>query len=178
MEFTLKTVYDQKACTAMAKAARKTVRKKRSRRVHIFGWIVIVLALLLTLPLGNEAYVITAKTVFTWIVTAIMLAAMLFEDHLNGFITKKRVLPGSASVTTVFTDENYTTTTPIASTHWQYENIAAIAEVGTYLVFFFSTSHAQIYDLRAVEGGTADEFKAFLTEKTEKPVLPLNRKKK
>ncbi len=178
MEFTLKTVYDQKACTAMAKAARKTVRRKRSRRVHIFGWIVILLALLLTLPFGNEAYAITANAVFTWIVTAVMLAAMIFEDHLNGFITKKRVLAGSESVTTVFSEEGYTTATPVATTQWQYENVAAIAETGTYLVFFFSTSHAQVYDLRTVESGSAEEFKEFLTEKTGKPLQLLSRKKK
>lgn len=178
MEFTLKTVYDQKACTAMAKAARKTLRKKRSHRVHIIGWIVIVIVLLLTLPLGNEAYVITAQTVFTWFITAVMLVALLFEDHLNGFITKKRILPGSANVTTVFTDENYTSTTPIASTQWQYETVAAIVEVDTYLAFFFSTSHAQIYDLRAIEGGTAEELKAFLTEKAGKRIQGLSKKQK
>ena len=178
MEFTLQTVYDQKACTAMAKAARKTVRKKRSRRTHVFGWIVILLALFLSLPFGNEDYTVKANTVFTWIVIAVMLAAMLFEDHLNGYITKKRLLPGAKNVTTVFTENSYTTTAPLATTEWQYENIAAITEVGTYLVFFFSTSHAQIYDLRAIEGGTAEELKAFLTQKTGKAIQPLSRKKK
>ena len=33
----------------MAKGVRKTARKKRTKRSHIFGWIVIALALLLTL---------------------------------------------------------------------------------------------------------------------------------
>ena len=61
MEFKFETAYNQDALTAMAKALRKTIRKKRSRRSHIFGTIVIALALFLTLPFGNEVYVITAK---------------------------------------------------------------------------------------------------------------------
>ena len=49
MEFTTATDYDMKTLTAMAKALRKTVRKKKSRRAHIFGWIVVLLGTLLLL---------------------------------------------------------------------------------------------------------------------------------
>jgi len=41
MEFRFETVYNQKAFTSMAKALRKTIRKKRSKRSHIFGWMVV-----------------------------------------------------------------------------------------------------------------------------------------
>ncbi len=182
MEFSLKTVYDQKACTAMAKAARKTVRKKRSRIVHTLAWILIVLYLLLNLPMAlppwNETYVFSPMTVLSWFFIAVMLAALFFEDQLNGFITLTRLLPGLKTASTVFSEESYTSTTPIATTQWQYENIAVIAEVDTYLVLFFSTSHAQVYDLRTVEGGSTEEFKAFLTQKTGKPLQVLSKKKK
>ena len=50
MEFTTTTDYDMKTLTAMARALRKTVRKKRSRRTHIFGWIVVLLGTFLLLP--------------------------------------------------------------------------------------------------------------------------------
>lgn len=46
MEFTFETIYDQKAMKAMANALRKTVRKKRSRRSHIWGLIVCFWGLL------------------------------------------------------------------------------------------------------------------------------------
>ena len=52
MEFTLNSVYDQTAVTAMARALRKTVRKKHSRRSHVFGWIVVAFSLLLLLSEG------------------------------------------------------------------------------------------------------------------------------
>ena len=63
MEFKFKTAYNQEATTIMAKALRKTIRKRRSRRSHIFGVIVIVIALLFSLPLGNENFVIDFKTI-------------------------------------------------------------------------------------------------------------------
>ena len=47
MEFQLETRYDQKGLNALARALRKTIRKKRSRRSHIFGWCIVALAILL-----------------------------------------------------------------------------------------------------------------------------------
>ena len=46
MELTFETTYNQKAMTTMARALRKTVRKKHSRRSQILGWLITVLALL------------------------------------------------------------------------------------------------------------------------------------
>ena len=59
MEFIFETNYDQKGITVMAKALRKTIRKKRSKRSHIFGIIIIICAILLSIPDKNEEFVIT-----------------------------------------------------------------------------------------------------------------------
>lgn len=56
MEFTTATDYDMKTLTAMAKALRKTVRKRKSRRAHIFGWIVVLLGTLLLLPPAGSSF--------------------------------------------------------------------------------------------------------------------------
>ena len=44
MKFTFETEYNTKTMSVMAKALRKTIRKKHSRRSHIFGWIVSALS--------------------------------------------------------------------------------------------------------------------------------------
>ena len=54
MNFSFVTQYNREAVATMAKALRKTVRRKKSRRSHIIGVAVILLALLLALPFGNE----------------------------------------------------------------------------------------------------------------------------
>ena len=78
MEFIFDTVYDQKAVTAMAHGLRKTIRKKHSRRSHVFGWLVIGLVLLLTLPLDGETLVIEGRTIITW--TAGLVEAYPFRE--------------------------------------------------------------------------------------------------
>ena len=46
MGIQFETDYNMETLTAMAKGLRKTVRRKRSRRVHIFAAVVLVLGIL------------------------------------------------------------------------------------------------------------------------------------
>lgn len=46
MGIQFETDYNMETLTAMAKGLRRTVRKKRSRRVHIFAAVVLILGLL------------------------------------------------------------------------------------------------------------------------------------
>lgn len=166
MEFVFETDYDRKAMTAMAKGLRKTVRKKHSRRSHIFGWIVIALGLLLSWPSGD----VNRGDVVTWITIAVMLGALLFEDCLNGYFARKKMLPGTSHAKAIFTEDGYRSETQMGNTEWKYENITAMAEMQDYFVFLFSKNHAQVYDKRTLTGGTADEFRAFMQEKTGKAI--------
>ena len=52
MGFKVTSEYDKKALIAMARAVRKTTRKKKSLRSHVFGWLIVVLGLLVSLPFG------------------------------------------------------------------------------------------------------------------------------
>ena len=172
MEFTFETVYNQKAVTAMARTLRKTLRKKRSRRSHIFGWIILVIAVLLTLPLGDKEFAINFKTIITWIAALAILLALLFEDRMNGYVARKRMLAGMDRATTAFNDESYITTTSIGKTEFPYDrNIDLLAETKDYFVFVFDKSHAQVYDKHALAGGTLEEFRKFISEKTGKEIV-------
>lgn len=172
MEFTFETVYNQRAVTTMARVLRKTLRKRRSRRSHIFGWIVLVIAVLLTLPLGDKDFVINFRTIITWIAALVILVTLLFEDKINGYIARKRMLAGMDKATTVFNDESYITTTNIGKTEFPYDhNIDLIVEAKDYFVFIFDKSHAQVYDRRTLSGGTVEEFRKFISEKTGKEIV-------
>ncbi len=173
MEFKFDTKYDAKALTSMARALRKTVRKKRSRRTHIWGWIVIVLGLLVSLPLGERE--ITMSSVVTWVALAVMLAVFLFEDRLNGKIAGKRMLAGTERTETVFTEERYTSVSALGKSEWNYGNIKVVAENAGYFVFLFSENHAQVYDKSTISGGTVEEFREFIAEKTGAGVVRLKK---
>ena len=91
MAFTFETRYDTKALSVMARALRKTVRKKRSRRSHILGWIVIVLALLLLLA---DGFALDASTIITSLAMLSLLLVFLFEDRLKRSRGEKEAASG------------------------------------------------------------------------------------
>ncbi len=170
MEFTFETIYDQKAMKAMANALRKTVRKKRSRRSHIWGLIVCFLGLLLTLIPGENGLVINFKTILTWIIVGVIIVVLIWEDAINGYIAGKRMLKGTEASTTIFNEEGYVSTTEFGKTEWNYEKISELAENDKFFVFIFSMSHAQVYDKGKLSGGTIEEFRTFIQRKTNKQI--------
>ncbi len=170
MEFKFETAYNQEAITVMAKALRKTVRKKRSHRSHIFGVLVIILALLLTLPLGGKAFVLDFKTIITWLVAAILCFTLIFEDKINGYVARKRMLPGLEKAIVTFNEDGYRSETELGSSEFKYGSIMLLAETADYFVFVFSQSHAQVYNKKSIAGGTIEEFRTFIQNATGKEI--------
>lgn len=164
MRFTIETVYDQKALTAMARALRKTIRSKRSRRSHIFGWIVTMIALLLIF----NAAEFNGKSIVTGLAAITIMITLILEDHINGYVAKKRGLPGLDRALVTFHEEGYHSATPVGASDFRYDTILRFAGTKDYFVFVFSASHAQVYDKENLSGGTESEFAAFITEKTGK----------
>ena len=142
MEFRFETQYTAKTMAVMARALRKTIRKKRSRR----------------------------STVITLAAAAVILFALLFEDRINGYVASKQLLPGMEKAVTVFSEGGFTSTTDVGTTEWKYDKIAMLAETAGFFVFIFSASHAQLYDKQHLQGGTAEEFRHFIEQQTGKPV--------
>ncbi len=167
MEFTVETRYDAKSMACMARALRKTVRKKGSRRSYILGGAVIILALLLLVSRGFTFDVRTAATLFAAVAIA---AVLLFEDRINGYAAEKRLLPGTEKAVTVFSEDGFVSVTDVGKSEWKYDKISCIAETDGFFVFVFSTSHAQLYDKRGLRGGSVDEFRRFLETASGKQV--------
>lgn len=170
MEFTFITIYNQKATSAMARALRKTVRAKRSRRSHVFGWVVIAAGLYLSLPLGEESFQLSASTVVTWLSVLVVLSALLWEDRMNGYFAFKRKVPGLNTSTTTFTAEGYHSVTEVGISDFFYANISALAETKEYFVLILGKNHAQVYAKNGITGGSVEEFRAFIQEVTGKKI--------
>ena len=84
MGIQFETDYNMETLTAMAKGLRKTVRRKRSRRVHIFAAVVLVLGILTILaavaggePLGASGVV----TLLALLVVLALAATLLVAVH-------------------------------------------------------------------------------------------------
>ena len=169
MEFHFQTTYDQKALTAMAKGLRKTIRKKKSQRSHIFAWIVVVLSILLMIS-REGGFDFNIKNLVTGAAIVAIVTVTIWEDALNGFIAGKRMLRGMVQNMAVFGEEGYETVTEIGNSMWVYSTIQAVAEINEYFVLAFSANHAQVYDKRSISGGTVEEFRSFIEAKTGKAV--------
>lgn len=173
MDLRFETNYDLGTLTAMAKGIRRTVRKKRSRRVHVFAVIVVLLGIFMLLAgrLSKEPF--TAQDAVTLIAVLGVLVTGLSEDRLNARAAKARLLPGTEHAITVFDEDGYTMTTSVTETRWQYAQILAIAETKRCFIFMLSKNHAQAVDKEGMQGGSAEAFRAFITEKTGKPVASI-----
>lgn len=170
MGFVFETVYDIKTLTAMAKALRKTVRKKKSRRAHILGPIIIVVGLLLSFMPDENGVIIDGRAVITWIVVVIMLAALIWEDKINAFFAQKRLLKGTEFSRAIFNEDNYVTETEIGKTVWEYSKITDIVETKNYFVFVFSHNHAQAHRKSSVSESDLVSFREFLEDRTLKKI--------
>lgn len=170
MKFKCETAYNQEALSIMAKVIRKTVRRKRSKRSHVFGVLVSIFALLLTLPLGDKEFVLDFRTIITWGVVAILIFTLIFEDKINGYVARKRMLPGLEKAIVTFNEDGYHSETEVGSSDFKYDTIALLAETNEYFVFIFSQSHAQIYSKKSIAGGTIEEFREFLINVTGKEI--------
>lgn len=171
MEFVFETDYDQRALTAMARALRKTLRRKSSLLSHILGLVIVAMAVILTIPaFSGEEFVLTVNIFVTWLAALVIIVVVFCEDSINGYIAKKRMVMGLESSRTVFTDEGYYSETEVGTTGWKYERIDMIADTRGYFVFLFDKSHAQVYDQSRLTGGTPAEFRRFIIEKTGKSV--------
>ncbi len=165
MEFTFDTVYDKKALTAMARALRKTLRKKHSRRSHIFGFLIAALALFLSL---RDLPSFSLRNGVTLLAAPVLLFVLLFEDTLNGYVARKRMLVGTERAKSRFSEESYVSATAVGETVFYYENIAALAEDKNYFIFLFSFSHAQVYDKHSLAGGAEAAFRSFIEQRCGK----------
>ena len=166
MEFTFETDYNQKSLTAMARAIRKTLRRKKSRRSHIFGWGIIILGTLLCVLPREDGYEFDFRIVITALAVLLLLAVMIWEDSINGYAAKKRMLTGTDKAVSIFSEDGYSSASEIGKTQWKYDTIKTIVEMPAYFIFVFSPNHAQVYNKSGMTGGTVDEFREFIQKKT------------
>lgn len=171
MLFVFETEYNQKTLAAMAKCIRKAVRKAKSKRSHIFGWIVIALALLLSFVVGDEGATITFNKIVTWGAALVIFITLVFEDKINGYFAKKRLLKGTEKAKSIFTADNFVSETAIGKSAFFYDKIVSIGETDDYFIFIFSISHAQAYDKNNLSGGTSNDFRKFISDVTGKEVI-------
>lgn len=170
MEFVFETHYNARSLAVMAKALRKTLRKKHSRRSHRMGWLVAILGT----ALAAANFAVDLRTFVAAAAVLAIVTALLFEDRINGYFAKGRLLPGTETAVTVFSPDRFVSTTAVGQSEWRYDTIEVIAETADFFIFIFSKNHAQLYDKHHLQGGSAEDFRCFIETAAGKQVQPVS----
>lgn len=166
-EFDIHSAYDHHALKTMSRVLRKTVRRRRSIALHVFGWLFVAFYVLVhaaLLWLGDFA--LDFMGVVALLCVLFVLATLLFEDDLNGWIASMNVMPGTREADTHFGAEEYVVTTQSTETRMRYENIGVVGETKDSFVFIIGKRHAQQFPKAGLAAGTPEQFRDFIAEKT------------
>lgn len=134
----------------------------------------VLLGTLLLLPPAGSSFSISGKTLLTLAAVLAILLTFIFEDRLNGYFARKRLLPGTESAVSVFKEDSYHTETRSGQTDWPYDRIVAMAELPDCFILILGENHAQAYDKARLKGGSPEEFARFLEEKTQLPITRIS----
>ncbi len=170
VRFTVETAYSARAMSRLGRALRCTLRKKHNRISRVISWFLVVLIVILLVPVEGAPFVWDARTSLNLLVLVILLLALLFEDQINGWIAWKRRLPGTENCTTRFGETVYCNVLESGKGEFSYDRVLRLVETRDYFVMILSKNHGQLYAKSGLSGGTVDEFRAFLQEKTGQPV--------
>ena len=168
MTFEIHSDITNQSMAVAARAMRKVLRRKRNIIWAIFGWSVFFINALLLIPFDGEPFTLDAGTVISLLVEVMLLSVLLFQDRFNGMIACKNTLAGTKAYHFVFDEDSYTIITEVVTSTFHYELIDALAESQDYIIFLMKKRYAQPLDKRTLTGGTVEECKRFLEEKTGK----------
>ena len=168
MTFEIHSDITNRSMTVAARAMRRALRRKRSIVWAIFGWSVFLFSALLLIPFDGDPFALDVRTVTSLLAEVMLLSVRLFQDWFNGMIACKNTLTGTKDYHIVFGEESYTVITEVTTSTFRYELIDAMAESQDYMILLMKKRFAQPLDKRTLTGGTVEEFKRFLEEKTGK----------
>ena len=168
MTFEIYSDITNRSMTIASRAMRKVLRRKRSILWAIFGWSVFFINALLLIPFDGEPFSLDVRTVTSLLAEVMLLSVLLFQDRFNGMIACKNTLAGTKDYHIAFGEESYTVVTEVITSTFRYEMIDALAESQDYIILLMKKRYAQPLDKRTLTGGTVEEFKRFLEEKTGK----------
>ena len=168
MTFEIRSDITNRSMAIASRAMRRVLRRKRSIIWAIFDWSVFFINALLLIPFDGEPFTLDVTTVTALLAEVMLLSVLLFQDRFIGMIARKNTLAGTKEYHVAFGEDSYTVVTAATTSTFRYELIDAMAESQDYMILLMKKRFAQPLDKRTLTGGTVEECKRFLEEKTGK----------
>lgn len=162
-----------RSLTAMAKGLRKTVRVKESKRNRVMCLTMAVIMLALILVNGSAALEVNFWNVLNWIIIAVLILSVLFEDMVNAYFSQRRKIVGREKTAVVFSTDKYQLITAKRSSTWYYTRVAALAEDRDFFVIVLNESNAQVFKKNTLKDAGMEEFRTFIKQATGKEIVQM-----
>ena len=163
MSFTFNTEYGYKAFLELARALRKTVKKKATIGRYLLAICLVILA---AVRFGRVEEMDIA-TLIILIAVILMTLVLLFQDQIDAFYSKKNLPHGGKTVRDVFSDGGYDSFLGEEATSHKYSDIGFIAETENYFLLIFEEIPAQLLDKSTLSEGDTESFRRFISDKTD-----------
>jgi hypothetical protein len=168
VKFSFKTQYDFKTFIRISRAARKTVRKQSSLILNLCSIMAGVALVIKYFP--KEDMEISLSTVMIWITFGLLIIALLFQDVIEASFFKRATKPEDMTVSTEFGEEGYIIRSQGGDVNCKYSDIEALVEIDEGFVLCLGNNVYKMLSKENLTGGTADDFKTFIENKTGKSV--------
>lgn len=89
---------------------------------------------------------------------------------INAWLSKCAFPKWGSPIETTFNEENYVARDQKTTGIWSYDLVWALVETSTYIMFVLDKRRFQAFDKTSLTGGTLEEFRTFIEEKTQKKV--------
>lgn len=174
------TKYDREAVYAFTDVYTRTIRRTRYRLhlgVLLIGGGFCILDGLILLSMWRRLDF--SSIVLMGVVLVVGPCAVFKGLFLRRFMARrmrKNMLQENGVCHYVFGEDSFQVSQPGVTSTYRYDRVFRAYEAPGYFVLFLDKVRGGIIDMGGFTQGTADEFRAFLTEKLGKPVEYINLK--
>ena len=172
MSFVFDTLYDQRAMVTLYRAVGK-MRPNRKRQV------LRVLCGLMALAMAGVGVTLWSRegaspvAVLQIVLGVLVMGGVLLLTQYQAASSLRRLPGGRLRFTATFDEEGYMVSNRGQGPRERYEDVWAVCETERYLLVMLDGAHAHLLDKNGLSGGSLEEFKRFLTEKTGKSIRQL-----
>lgn len=161
-EFTVKTLHDKKAITAMTLANHYLYHADKVRKVAGIGIVLVFGGFILEKYSSSSAL-----PIILIFIGCLVLANVEYPARAGAKMVLDQIGENYPTIELRFTANTIVIKTPQDTGTYSYYRIKRVGEDKNYFFLFLGDRNAYVVNKANLKGGTVEEFRTFIEEKTE-----------
>lgn len=166
--FSFSTDYDMRLFISIAQVSRKTLRKKERILLYVFSAMAGILFLMKVFT--DKDFILSLGNVIIAIAFVLMVVALFLQDIIEASFLFRRAKATGMRTETFFGENWYAVSAGKEKRERTYQDIVAIAETTNGIILMYDDNWYEFLPVASLNGGTIEEFCAFLESKTDKKI--------